>query len=363
MSRFLSSAYRDMEAYVPGEQPRDRRYVKLNTNESPFPPSPAVVAAYDAEKGNVNLYSDPTAKALTEAAAEVYGRESRRLGGGDITPDMVIAGNGSDEILAFCVLAFFRDGGAAFPRIGYGFYPVFCNLFGVPFDEIPMKGEYEVDLHALAASSRNVMIANPNAQTGVYLPISDIEAIVSANKNRIVLVDEAYCDFGGESAVSLLERYDNLIVVTTLSKSRQLAGGRIGLAFSSREIVCDLNKIRYSFNPYNLDRAAIAAGAAALLDGEYFDRTRNAVAAERERLKERLSSLGFAVSPSLANFVLARREGISGEELYKQLKARGVLVRYLGGDLSDYVRITVGSADECDVLIEAVKEIIKEKNI
>ena len=151
--------------------------------------------------------------------------------------------------------------------------------------------------------------------------------------------------------------------VTTLSKSRQLAGGRIGLAFSSREIVCDLNKIRYSFNPYNLDRAAIAAGAAALLDGEYFDRTRNAVAAERERLKERLSSLGFAVSPSLANFVLARREGISGEELYKQLKARGVLVRYLGGDLSDYVRITVGSADECDVLIEAVKEIIKEKNI
>ena len=363
MSRFFSSAYRDMQAYVPGEQPRDRRYVKLNTNESPFPPSPAVIAAYDSEKGNVNLYSDPTAKALVEAAAEVYGRESRRLGGGDITPDMVIAGNGSDEILAFCVTAFFRDGGAAFPKVGYGFYPVFCNLFGVPFDEVPMKGEFEVDIAALAASPCNIMIANPNAQTGVYVPLSDIETLLSANKDRLVLVDEAYCDFGGESAVSLLARYDNLIVVTTLSKSRQLAGGRVGLAFARPEITEDLNKIKYSFNPYNLDRAAIAAGAAALLDTEYFDRTRKAVAQERERLKDSLGGLGFVVSPSLANFVLARRDGLGGEELYLALKERGVLVRYLGGTLADYIRITVGSRAECDALVAAIKEIVKEKNI
>lgn len=363
MSRFLCAEYRKMEAYAPGEQPRDRRYVKLNTNESPFPPSPAVIAAYDAEKSNVNLYSDPTAKALVDAAAEVYGKESVRLGGGEITPDMVIAGNGSDEILAFCVLAFFGEKGAAFPKVGYGFYPVFCNLFGVPFDEVPMKGEYEVDAVALAASPRNVVIANPNAQTGVYLPLSDIETLVSSNKDRLVLVDEAYCDFGGESAVSLLSRYDNLIVVTTLSKSRQLAGGRVGLAFASPEIIADLNKIKYSFNPYNLDRGAIAAGAAALLDTDYFDRTRKAVIEERERLKEELAALGFSVSPSKANFVLARRDGIGGEELYLALKCKGVLVRYLGGGLSDYVRITVGSRSECDALIAAIKETIKEKNI
>lgn len=363
MSRFLASRYSGLEAYTPGEQPRDRRYVKLNTNESPFPPSPAVIAAADAEKGALNLYPDPTCLRLKEAAAKTYGELSRALGGEEITPDMVTVGNGSDELLAFAVLAFFTERGAAFPAVGYGFYPVFCSLFGAAYEELPMKGEFEVDLPALADSPRNILLANPNAQTGVYLPLSDIRKLLSANRDRLVLIDEAYCDFGGESAVSLLGEFDNLLVVTTLSKSRQLAGGRIGLAFSGREIVLDLEKIRYSFNPYALDRAAIAAGAAALLDGEYFDMTRTAVMEQRERMKKELRTLGFTVSPSSANFVLARHPALSGEKIYEGLKARGVLVRYLGGRLSGYVRITVGSREDTDALLAAAREVCKEAKI
>ncbi len=363
MSRFLIGRFQTLEAYVPGEQPREKKYVKLNTNESPFPPSPMVVTAYDREKGAVNRYSDPTGKELKDAVAKVYTKDSLFRGGGKITPEMVSVGNGSDELLAFAILAFYGEEGAAFPSIGYGFYPVFCNLFGIQFDKIPMKDELYVDVKALASSPRNILLANPNAQTGVYIPISDIKTILSANKDRLVLIDEAYCDFGGESAVSLIKDYDNLLVISTLSKSRQLAGGRVGIAMSSKEIIADIEKIRYSFNPYNLDRAAIAAGAAALLDEEYFNRTRGAIIELREELSCELKGLGFMLAPSTANFVLAKPQKISGEELYIALKDKGVLVRYLGGALRDYVRITVGNAQENKGLLEAIIQIFKEKGI
>ena len=273
-------------------------------------------------------------------------------------------GNGSDEVLAFAFAAFCsRELGVASPAIGYGFYPVFAEFFSLPYEAVPMRPDLAVDPEGFKGIEATVVIANPNAQTGIYLPLSEIETIVSENKDRLVIVDEAYCDFGGESAVRLLARHDNLLVVSTMSKSRQLAGGRVGFAIGSEELIEDLNKMKFSFNPYNLDRLSILAGAAAMEDEDYFNLTRKAVMRERERLKKEFSSLGFSLTPSLANFILARHGGIGGRELYLALKARGVLVRWLGGELEDYVRISVGSEEQNEALLAAVRDVIKEKNL
>lgn len=365
MSRFLDGRYAGLAPYVPGEQPQDRRYVKLNTNESPFPPSPKVIAALDAEEtSRLNLYSDPEAGVLVRAIAEHFDKKLRRAGHKGVNERQVFVGNGSDEVLAFAFGAFCgKDRGVAFPAIGYGFYPVFAEFFCLPAVAVPMKQGLFVDTEGFKGLKETIVIANPNAQTGVYLPLSEIKTLLLEDKGRLVIVDEAYCDFGAESAVTLLDEFDNLLVVQTMSKSRQLAGGRVGFALGSEEIVADLNTMKFSFNPYNLNRLSIIAGAEAIKDEEYFERTTAAVAEERERLKATLAGMGFYVTPSLANFVLAKRDDIGGEELYKSLKARGVLVRWLGGALADYVRITVGSRGQCDALTAAIEEIIKEKNI
>lgn len=365
MSRFFDKRYNGLAPYVPGEQPQDRRYVKLNTNESPFPPSPRVIAALSAEEtSRLNLYSDPEAGVLVRAIAERFDKKLRAQGHKGVSESQVFVGNGSDEVLAFAFGAFCgAERGVAFPAIGYGFYPVFAEFFCLPYVTVPMNDDLSVNADGFKGLSETIVIANPNAQTGIYLPLSEIKTLLSENKDRLVMVDEAYCDFGAESAVTLLDEFDNLLVVQTMSKSRQLAGGRVGFALGSEELIADLNTMKFSFNPYNLNRLSIIAGAEAIADEEYFERTTAAVAAERERLKKTLADMGFHVTPSLANFVLAKREGIGGEELYKSLKARGVLVRWLGGELSDYVRITVGSAAQCDALTKAAEEIIKEKNI
>lgn len=365
MSRFLDGRYAAMKPYVPGEQPQDKKYVKLNTNESPFPPSPAVLAALKGEEEKLNLYSDPTASVLVGAIAAHFDRIVKSKGGKGISEKQVFAGNGSDEVLAFVFQAFCGKGrGVATPSVGYGFYPVFCELLGIRYNPVPVKSDFSVGVIDYEGIKDNIVIANPNAQTGIYLPLSDIETLLSADKDRLVVVDEAYCDFGGESAVTLLDRYENLIVVQTMSKSRQLAGGRVGFALASEEITEDLNKMKYSFNPYNLNRLSIVAGAAAIADEEYFEKTSVAVANERERLKESLGKLGFSCTPSLANFVLAGHPAIGGRELYLALKEKGVLVRFLSdAALSPYVRITVGSAEQCDALIEAIKQVFKEKGI
>lgn len=367
MSRFISERFSSIAPYVPGEQPQDKQYVKLNTNESPFPPSPKVVEALSKEEAlKLNLYSDPTVKAFAEAVVSYYNRRLIAAGReGKLTCDNVLPVNGSDEALAFIFRAFTdANRGMACPEIGYGCYPVFCGIEGTRFKAVAMKDGFKVDVNGFRGVKDNITIANPNAQTGLYVSLFDIETLLSENCDRLVVIDEAYCDFGGESAVSLLDSYDNLIVVQTLSKSRQLAGARIGFALASKEIIEDLNKIKYSFNPYNVNRLSTIAGIKAMEDEEYFEKTRKQIIINREKTKEVLRGMGFEVTDSLANFVLASRNDIGGKELYLALKSKGVLVRFLSDEkLKNSIRITIGSQEQMELLFEKTAEVLKENNL
>ena len=355
MSRFLRSGLASLVPYVPGEQPRSlTRLIKLNTNESPFPPSPRVLEALgrgEAEK--LRLYSDPTADALASAIADYYG----------IGRDRVICSNGSDEILAFAIDAFCdRERGMRTPDITYGFYPVFCKLYGVPLTVCPLREDFTVNVDDYIGGGETVMLANPNAQTGIALPLCEIERIVASDPDRLVIIDEAYVDFGGESAVRLTGKYENLLVVQTFSKSRSLAGARIGFAIGAPALIRDLETVRNSFNPYNLNRLSLLAGAAAISDREYFERTRGEVIRVREETKAALSALGFDFPPSSANFILAHHPLISGEALYAALRERSIVVRHFKDErIRDHVRITVGSAEDMQALVSALREIIVEK--
>lgn len=349
MSRFMSSSLKNLVPYTPGEQLAGK-FIKLNTNESPFPPSPNVIKAIScSETGKLNLYSDPTADSLVSEIAKYYG----------VKKENVAVGNGSDEILAFAFHAF-GEKGFVCPSITYGFYPVFADFFGIELDTIPLKSDLSIGLDDYYKSKRNVIIANPNAQTGTYLDINEIENLVSLNTDRLVVIDEAYIDFGGESAVSLIDKYDNLLVVQTFSKSRNLAGGRIGFAIGNENLISDLNTMKFSFNPYNVNRLSIIAGSEAIKDKAYFIDCTKKIIEVREIVKNRLKQLGFALTDSMANFILAKHTDISGKELYLSLKEQGILVRYLGGDISDYVRITIGSAEQMEVLVCTIEKIINK---
>lgn len=350
MSKFFSERFSSLTPYTPGEQPRERKYIKLNTNESPFPPSTAVIEAIANEAKLLNLYSDPTLKELREALAATYGVE----------PGNVIATNGSDEALNFITMAY-ADRGFAFPDITYGFYPVFCTLNRVNYREIPLKDDFSVDIEAFVNAPENVIIANPNAPTGINLPLTEIERIVSANPERVAVIDEAYVDFGGESAVNLIEKYSNLIVVGTFSKSRSLAGGRLGFAIAAKELISDLDAIRFSTNPYNVNRLTLKAGAAALADAEYYKNNAAAIVETREYTAEKLKYMGFEVLPSKANFLFIRSDKIAGGELYRRLKERGVLVRHFTKPrIADYNRVTIGSKAEMEVFLTETEEILNE---
>lgn len=355
MSRFLREGLRNLTPYTPGEQPKTAtKLIKLNTNESPFPPSPAVLAAITGgEPARLNLYSDPTAAALKGAIAA-------RLG---VPVDTVVCSNGSDEILAFAVNAFCdASRGMRTPDITYGFYPVFCSLFGVPMTVCPLREDFSVDTADYLTGHETVMLANPNAQTGVALPLSDIEAIVAADPGRVVIIDEAYVDFGGESAVPLTRKYANLLVVGTFSKSRSLAGARIGFAVGDKALIADLETVRNSFNPYNLNRLSLLAGAAAMADNDYFEKTRNEIIRVRENTKTALAALGFAFPDSRANFILATHPAVGGEELYRMLRERGILVRHFETTrIRDYNRITVGSKEEMQTLLDTLRDILAER--
>ena len=348
MSRFLHSDLAALAPYVPGEQPKDKQYIKLNTNESPYPPSPLAVATVTTDEVNdLRLYSDPESTALRSAIAAYYG----------VQPSCVLPTNGSDETLAFCFRAFCEKG-VRFPDVTYGFYPVFCDLFGIRAEKMPLRPDFTVDVADYTAAGQTVVLANPNAQTGVYLPLTEIEKIVQSNPNDIVIVDEAYVDFGGETAVPLTQKYDNLVVVQTFSKSRSLAGARVGFAIAAPGLIEDLNRVKYSFHPYNVNRLSAKIAAAAISDREYFDDCRNKIISERERLKTALDGLGFTYLPSLSNFVLAKKQGVSGEYLYKTLKDRGILIRHFkDARIADYIRITVGTPTQMNALIAALKEI------
>lgn len=353
MSRYLQKRFASLAAYQPGEQPQDKAYIKLNTNESPYPPSPEVIAAVGRkEMEDLRLYSDPTGRVLCEKLAKRYG----------VTPDMVFLSNGSDDILNFAFMAYASDGGkVAFPDISYGFYSVYAALHRSDALVIPLKEDLSLDPDKYCGLDRMIVIANPNAPTGLALTPSQIEKILSSNPHRVVLIDEAYVDFGAESCLPLLTRYDNLLIVRTYSKSRSLAGARLGFALASPEIIADLNRLKYSTNPYNVNRLTLLAGAAAIDSDEYFMDNCRRVAATRQKTSEALMALGFEVLPSLANFLFVRHPAFRGEDLYRLLKERGILIRHFSAPrIHDYLRITVGSDEEMNVLISVLKELLSK---
>ena len=354
MSRFFSSKYSALTAYVPGEQPKDMKYIKLNTNESPFPPSEGVLRVVSEEASRLQLYSDPECTPLVKKFAEVFG----------VREDMVLMTNGSDEILNFAFMAFCDvEHPIAFPDITYGFYPVFAKLNGIPYTEIPLKDDFTVNVSDYVSRGENIVIANPNAPTGIALSISDIRKIVETNPDNVVIIDEAYVDFGAESAIALVYEYDNLIVTGTFSKSRSMAGARLGFGVASPALIADMNTIKYSTNPYNVNRMTMAAGTAALADNGYYMDNCKTIIENREYTKEKLVELGFEVLPSSANFLFAKSDKIGGEELYLALKARGILIRHFTKEaIKEYNRITIGTKEEMDKLLVAVREILSDRN-
>ncbi len=352
MSRFFSKKYTSLAPYAPGEQPRDQVYIKLNTNESPFPPSPKAQDYARQAAEDLQLYSDPTCAALTAKAAQAFG----------IDEDEIIFTNGSDDVLNFAFMAFCDESHpAVFPDITYGFYPVFAELNHVPYIQLPLKEDLTVDMADYTGCGKTVFLANPNAPTGIALSLDQIEQIVKSNPDNVVVIDEAYVDFGAESAVSLIHKYSNLLVTQTFSKSRSMAGARLGFGIGCKALIQDLNTLKYSTNPYNINRMTMAAGLGALEDEAYFRSNCLAIQENRAYTTAKLRSLGFTVIDSMANFVFARHPALAGADYYQRLKARGILVRHFPGPrLKDFVRITVGSRVQMDALIQATTELLEE---
>ena len=351
MSTFLNPAIEAMTAYVPGEQPRDKAYIKLNTNENPYPPAPSVIEAMTAaEIEDLRLYSDPTAKVLKEKLAKLYG----------LRPENIYVGNGSDEVLYFLFRAY-AHGGAAFPDISYGFYSVFAEICGVPATVIPLESDFSIDPEKYHGLNRFIVIANPNAPTGLSISLEAIEGILKSNPDAVVAIDEAYVDFGGESAYPLMAKYNNLVVVRTFSKSRSMAGARLGYALAPATLVADLEKIKFSVNPYNVNRLTLRLGEATVDAQSYYRETCAAIIATRARTADGLKELGFTVLPSQTNFLFAKTDKIGGRVLYEKLKDRGILVRHFGNPrITDYIRITIGTDEQMDTCIAAIRAILEE---
>jgi histidinol-phosphate aminotransferase len=351
MSKYWSPLTASLIPYVPGEQPKDKKYINLNTNESPYPPSPAVMAAiHAATNEDLRLYPDPSCEKLREAVAVNYG----------LTPDQVFVGNGSDEILAFAFPAFFSaEKPILFPDITYSFYPVYTKLYGLTYETIPVDEQFNISAELYCKPNGGIVIPNPNAPTTRFLPIKDLRLILDSNPNQVVLVDEAYVDFGGQSTVSLIPEYPNLLVVQTLSKSRSLAGLRVGWAMGHPDLMEGLNRIKNSFNSYTVDRLAIAGAIAAIEDQDYFEETTRLIIATRERTTESLRALGFHVVPSQANFIFITHPTFSASSLFNELKVRGILVRYFKQPRIDqYLRVSIGSDEEMDAFVATVSEIL-----
>lgn len=354
MSRFLNPRYEALSAYTPGEQPRDRSYVKLNTNEFPYPPAPNVLEVLTRESlADLRLYSDPEGRELREALAEFY----------KLSSTQVFLSNGSDDILNFAFMAFSAKG-ASFPSISYSFYPVFAQLHAVSYESIPLKPDFSIDPLDYTGREGLIVIANPNAPTGLALTRAQIRSILEANPKSLVLIDEAYIDFGGQSAVPLLSEFDNLLVVMTYSKSRAMAGARLGFALGSAAVIADLEKLKYSTNPYNVNRLTLTLGVAALRGADYYRDKCARIAGTRESCAQALRSLGFQVLPSKANFLFATRPGISGKALYAGLKLRGILVRHFDKALiSDYIRISIGTPAQMQVFLQGCDALVHEERL
>ena len=353
MSVYLNPRVAALTPYVPGEQPRDRAYLKLNTNESPFPPSPLAQRLARQEAGEMRLYSDPDCRDLKATAAQVLG----------VGEDELLFTNGSDEILYFAFTAYCGpDRPALFPDVTYGFYPVFASLCGVPVQTVPLKEDFTLDPADYAGRKGTLFLANPNAPTGLALSRAQVEGLVAADPGRMVVVDEAYVDFGGESVLDLIDKYDNLLVCRTFSKSRSLAGARLGFGAACPARIAELERVRCSVNPYNVNRMTMAAGVGALLDAEYFERCRAAVIAVREKTAARLREMGFTMPASSANFLFIRHPRVSGGALAAALREQGVLVRHFDAPrLTEYNRVTVGSEEEMERFLAALTTVLEAK--
>lgn len=351
MSRFFSGKYDALTPYTPGEQPRGMTFIKLNTNESPFPPAPLAQQYAKKEIDKLQLYSDPACRDLTAMAAEKLG----------VRENEILFTNGSDEVLNFAFMAFCDAAHpAVFPDITYGFYPVFAQLNGIPYREIPLQEGFTIRVEDYLGLNQTIFLANPNAPTGICLPLSDIERIVQSNPDSVVVIDEAYIDFGGASAMTLIPRYDNLLVVQTFSKSRSMAGARLGFGAGNAKLIQDLNTIKYSTNPYNVNRMTMAAGVGALEADGYFRVNCQKIIETREWTVKKLTELGFDVIPSMANFVFAKHSAVPGKDLYLALREKGILVRHFEKTrLSDYNRITIGSREQMKALIATLREILE----
>lgn len=357
MTDFLSPLAKSLTPYVPGEQPKDKVYIKLNTNENPYGPSARVKQAISQEIENLRLYPDPDCDLLRQCVAGYY----------DVEKENVFVGNGSDEVLAMAFPAFFTGSSVMFPSITYSFYPVYAELFGTDYVEVPLGPDFSIDPLAYcrpdypnsAKRMAGILLPNPNAPTGRGLLLAEIEGIVAANPDKVVLIDEAYIDFGGESAVGLIEKYDNLLVVMTLSKSRSLAGLRLGFAIGAKGLIDGLNTIKNSFNSYTVDRLAMLGAVAAIGDDHYFRQTRDMIIHTRDRISTALQDLGFIVIPSMANFVFVSHPLVKAVNLFNDLRERGILVRYFSKPLiEDYLRVTIGTDEEMDAFLKAVRALV-----
>jgi len=348
--------------YVAGEQPKDKSIIKLNTNECPYPPAPGVkdaIRELERRSDDLRLYPDMNASALTDALADFYG----------IGSEKIFVGIGSDDVLALCFLTFFTSGEEIlFPDITYSFYPVWADLYGIRYRTIPLTAEMRIDPfeympELTKRKNGGIIFPNPNAPTGYCEPLSKIERIVKANPESVVIIDEAYIDFGGTSALPLIDKYENLLIVQTFSKSRSMAGIRIGFAMGSEKLIRYLKDVKFSFNSYTMNLPSIMIGKAAVEDRAYFDETRGKIISTRERFKKDLDSLGFVMPDSGANFVFARHPGFTGEYLFKKLREKKILVRHWNKPgISEYLRITIGTDEQMDAVTAALREITQEQD-
>lgn len=355
MSKFWSQRTHELDPYTPGEQPQDQQYIKLNTNENPYPPSPlAIQAMQDAANEEMRLYPDPNAIKLKQAIADYY----------SVDLNQVFVGNSSDEVLAHTFTALLKhDKPLIFPDISYSFYPAYCSLFGINSELIPLADDFSINLNDYAGDQKNenggIIFPNPNAPTGIALGIGDIEKILQSNPDSVVVIDEAYVDFGAQTAIPLITKYPNLLVTQTFSKSRSLAGLRVGFAVGSEALIEGLERVKNSFNSYPLDRAAIAGATASIQDKTHFEESRNKIIKTREETRETLLKLGFDVLPSLTNFLFAKPLKNNAEALYLGLKEQGVLVRYFNAPRIDgYLRITIGTDEEMALFVNKLSDLV-----
>ncbi len=351
MSKYWSELTKGLVPYVPGEQPKVQNLIKLNTNENPYPPSPKVVEAIDGfDKQRLRLYPDPNSDVLKQALADYH----------EVNKNQVFVGNGSDEVLALAFMAVFKQAEPIlFPDISYSFYPVYCTLFEIDYQQLPLNEAFEIDLAGYPAENGGVIFPNPNAPTGRLLSLDQLRNLLQRNTESVVIVDEAYIDFGGESAIALVDQFPNLLVTQTFSKSRSLAGSRVGFAIGHEELIEGLERVKNSFNSYPLDMLAVTAAVAALQDEEYFETTRKKIVDSRDWLTAELQQLGFEVLPSAANFVFTRHPSYDAAELFAKLRERAILVRYFSAiRIDQFLRITIGTQAEIEALVSALNEII-----